>query len=142
MHKFFAYAKCLHQKLPQEESEKVDLNDEVVLQYYRVQKIFEGSIVLEQGEALSNTKFAGSKKKDEEKSPLSELIENLNERFGTEFGDMDKVLEQFIADMEKDENLRTQAKNNSKEHFKFPFNDAFMDVVVDRMMQNKEFCIK
>jgi type I restriction enzyme R subunit len=47
---------------------------------------------------------------------------------------------QVIVDMEKDENLRTQAKNNSREHFKCPFNDAFMSVVVDRMMQNKEFC--
>jgi type I restriction enzyme R subunit len=42
--------------------------------------------------------------------------------------------------MEKDENLRKQAMNNSKEHFRFPFNDAFMSIVVDRMMQNKEFC--
>jgi type I restriction enzyme R subunit len=140
MHKFFAYAKCLHRKLPQTDSEKVDLEDEVVLQYYRVQKIFEGSIALEQGGPLPNTKFAGQNGKDEEKSLLSELIERLNERFGTEFGDMDKVLEQFVADMEKDENLRTQARSNSKEHFKFPFNDAFMGVVVDRMMQNKEFC--
>jgi len=140
MHKFFAYAKCLLRKLPHEDGEKVDLNEEVVLQYYRVQKIFEGSIALEQGEDLPNSKFAGTKKSDEEKAPLSELIEKLNERFGTEFGDMDKVLEQFVADMEKDENLRTQARNNSKEHFKFPFNDVFMGVVVDRMMQNKEFC--
>jgi len=140
MHKFFAYAKCLLRKLPHEDGERVDLEDEVVLQYYRLQKIFEGSIALEQGQTLPNTKFAGAKKTDEEKSPLSELIERLNERFGTEFGDMDKVLEQFVADMEKDENLRTQAKNNSQEHFTFPFNDAFMGVVVDRMMQNKEFC--
>jgi type I restriction enzyme R subunit len=142
MHKFFAYSKCLLRKLPREETGTVDLNDEVTLQYYRVQKIFEGSISLEQGEPLPNTLHAGKAGKDEEKSPLSELIEKLNERFGTEFGDMDKVLEQFVADMEKNEHLRTQAQNNSKEHFKFPFNDAFMDIVVDRMMQNKEFCEK
>jgi type I restriction enzyme R subunit len=36
---------------------------------------------------------------------------------------MDKVLQQFVADMEKDENLRKQAMNNSKEHFRFLFND-------------------
>lgn len=142
MHKFFAYAKCLLRKLPHEEGGTVYLDDEVNLQYYRVQKIFEGSISLEQGGPLPNDKHAGKKKKDEEKSPLSELIEKLNERFGTEFGDMDKVLEQFVADMEKDKNLRTQAQNNSKEHFKFPFNDAFMGIVVDRMLQNKEFCEK
>jgi type I restriction enzyme R subunit len=44
LHKFFAYAKCLLRKLPYEDGERVDLEDEVVLQYYRVQKIFEGSI--------------------------------------------------------------------------------------------------
>lgn len=139
MHKFFAYAKCLVRKLPQEDRTNVNFDDEVVLQYYRVQKIFEGSISLAGGDSLPNTKFAGQKK-DEETSLLSELIDKLNERFGTEFGDMDKVLEQFVADLERDENLRTQAQNNSVEHFRFPFNDAFMSIVVDRMLQNKEFC--
>ena len=142
MHKFFAYSKCLLRKLPREEAETVDLNDEVILQYYRVQKIFEGSISLEQGEPLRNALHAGKAGMEEEKSLLSELIEKLNERFGTEFDDMDKVLEQFVADMEKDENLRTQAQNNSKEHFRYPFNDAFISIVVDRMVQNKEFCEK
>ena len=142
MHRFFAFAKCLARKLPREDDGKVDLDDEVMLQYYRVQKIFEGSISLEQGDALPNTKFAGKAKKSDEQSPLSELVEKLNERFGTEFGSEDKILEQIVADMEKDDNLRTQAKNNSKDHFKFPFNDAFLGVVVDRMTQNKAFCEK
>lgn len=142
MHKFFAYAKCLARKLPFEEGGKVDLDDEVMLQYYRVQKIFEGSINLTQGEPLPNAKFAGSLQKSEEQSPLSELIDKLNERFGIDFDGSDKVLEQIIADMEKDENLRTQAQNNSKEHFKFPFNDAFIGAVVDRMAQNAKFCEK
>lgn len=140
MHKFHAFAKMLLRKLPRDPKDKVDLDDEVSLQYYRVQKIFEGSISLEQGDPLPNDKHAGKGKKDDEKAPLSELIEKLNDRFGTEFGDMDKVLMQFVADMENDENLRAQAQNNSVEHFKFPFNDAFMGVVVDRMIQNKEFC--
>ena len=108
-----------------------------------MQKIFEGSISLEQGDPLPNTKFAGRMKKDEEQSTLSELIEKLNERFGTEFDPAtDKVLEQIVADMEKDANLRAQAKNNSREHFKFPFNDAFIGAVVDRMAQNTTFCEK
>lgn len=139
MHKLFAYAKMLQRKLPKGEKDPVDLDNEVSLQYYRLQKIFEGSISLQQGEALPNDKHAGKPKK-EEKAPLSELIEKLNEYFGTEFSEMDKVLMQFIDDMEKDENLRTQAQNNSVDHFRYPFNDAFMGVVVDRMMQNREFC--
>lgn len=142
MHKFFAYSKCLLRKLPRDGSETVDISDEVTLQYYRLQKIFEGTISIEKGGPLSNTLHAGKAGKNDEKSPLSEIIEKINERFGTEFGDMDKVLEQFVADMEKNEHLRMQAQNNSKEHFRFPFNDAFMDIVVDRMIQNKEFCEK
>jgi len=141
MHKFHAYAKLLLHKLPKDPKEKVDLDDEVSLQYYRVQMIFEGSICLEQGDPLANDKYTGKGKKEDEKSPLSELVEKLNDRFGTDFSKEDMlVVEQFVADMENDESLRTQAKNNSVEHFKFPFNDAFMGVVVDRMIQNKEFC--
>lgn len=143
MHKFFAYAKCLLRKLPRDINEKVDLADDVSLQYYRVQKIFEGSIDLESGEALPNTKFAGKAKKNSEESTLSELIEKLNERFGTDFDPAtDKVLEQIVADMERNEHLKAQAKNNSREHFNFPFHDAFIGAVVDRMAQNTTFCEK
>jgi hypothetical protein len=131
----------LLRKLPRDLKDKIELHDEVSLQYYRVQKIFEGSISLEQGNPLPNDKHAGKGKKDEEKVPLSELVEKLNDRFGTDFSKEDMlVVEQFVADMENDNDLRTQAQNNSVEHFKFPFNDAFMGVVVDRMAQNKAFC--
>ena len=141
MHKFFAYSKCLLRKLPKDKRDEVNLNDEITLQYYRVQKIFEGSIILEEeNNPLKNYKYVSKADAKYETASLSELIEKLNERFGTDFTGMDKVLQQFAADMEKDENLRKQAMNNSKEHFKFPFNDAFMTIVVDRMVQNKEFC--
>ena len=143
LHKFHAYASLLLRKLPKDDlGNSINLDDEVSLQYYRLQKIFEGGIELEKSEPLPNNKYAGKGKKSDDETLLSELIEKINERFGTEFGDMDKVLMQFVADMEKDDNLRTQAINNSKEHFKFPFNDAFMGIVVDRMMQNDAFCTK
>lgn len=116
------------------------LNDEVALQYYRAQKIFEGAITLEQSEPLPNKMVAGKPKPEEEKSPLSELIEKINDKFGTEFTNIDKVLEQIVSDMDTNEELRTQALNNSQEHFRFPFNDAFMDVVIGRMAQNQKFC--
>ena len=76
----------------------------------------------------------------EEKAPLSELIDKINKKFGTEFTNIDKVLEQIVSDMDANEELRIQARNNSQEHFRFPFNDAFMDVVIGRMAQNQQFC--
>ena len=142
MHKFHAYAKFLLKKLPKREGNTpIFLDDEVSLQYYRIQKIFEGSIGLEQGTPLPNTIIAG-KPQHEEKEPLSELIEKINDRFGTEFTNIDKVLEQFVSDMDNNKELRIQARNNSKDHFRFPFNDAFVDIVIERMTQNQQFCEK
>ncbi len=141
MHKFHAYAKFLLKKLPKRDGNTpIFLDDEVALQYYRVQKIFEGSIALEHSGPLTNKVVAGQPKAEEEKNLLSELIEKINERFGTEFTNIDKVLEQFVSDMDVNDELRMQARNNSKEHFRFPFNDAFMDIVIERMAQNQKFC--
>ncbi len=81
-----------------------------------------------------------SQSQRKKKAPLSELIDKINEKFGTEFTNIDKVLEQIVSDMDDKEELRVQARNNSQEHFRFPFNDAFMDVVIGRMAQNQQFC--
>jgi type I restriction enzyme, R subunit len=68
--KFYAYAKLLQTRLPKRElSEALHLDDEVALEYYRLQKIKEGSIELQKGEEgeLSGTSEAGLKRaKDEE----------------------------------------------------------------------------
>ena len=125
LHKFHAYARFLVMKLPRDNSGKVDLDDEMTLQRYRIQKVFEGQITIDGENALENTKFAGSGKKQDEESPLSELIKLLNERFGTDFAQKDKILEQVVADLGKIDDLRAQAKNNSIERFKCPFNSAF-----------------
>ncbi len=142
MHKFFAYGKCLLKKLPkQADNIQVFLDDEVSLQYYRVQKIFEGSIALKESEALYNSIHAGKSKAEEEKAPLSELVEKINDKFGTDFTKEDMlIVEQFMSDMDKNDELKTQARNNSVEHFRYPFNDAFMNIVIDRMVQNQSFC--
>ena len=73
LHKFHAYAKFLQKKLPKREGGgQVFLDDEVALQYYRVQKIFEGSIALEQSDPLPNKIHPGKPKPEEEKAPRSE----------------------------------------------------------------------
>lgn len=143
MHKFHAFAQCLIKKLPKDNSaSSLVLDNEVSLQYYRAQKIFEGSISLDKSEPLSNKHHVGMPKGDEEKLALSELIEKLNERFGTEFSNFEEIIEKFVSDMDNNKKLGMQANNNSEEHFKFPFEDAFMDVAIDRMMQYPSFCEK
>ena len=47
LEKLYTYLRFLHTKLPKRQSGKYELVDEVVLKYYRLQKISEGSIDLE-----------------------------------------------------------------------------------------------
>lgn len=47
LEKFYAYSRLLLNKLPKRDvSERFNLNDEVALEYYRLQKIREGRIAL------------------------------------------------------------------------------------------------
>jgi type I restriction enzyme R subunit len=140
--KFYAYAKLLQTKLPKRElSESLQLDDEIAMEYYRLQKIKEGSIDLVKGEdgELDGLSEAGIKRAKEEKAKLSEIIEVLNERFGTEFEEADKLFfDQIEQELIQDEKLQTQAKANKIDTFKYAFEDMFIKKLIDRMDQNKD----
>lgn len=140
--KFYAYAKLLQTRLPKKElSESLHLDDEVALEYYRLQKIKEGVIELQKGEEgeLSGTTEAGLKRAKEEEALLSEIVTVLNERFGTEFEEADKLFfDQIEAELLEDETLQTQAKVNKLDTFKLAFDDKFIDKLIGRMDQNQE----
>lgn len=140
--KFYSYAKLLQTRLPKRElSESLHLDDEVALEYYRLQKIKEGSIELQKGEEgeLSGTTEAGLKRAKDEEALLSEIISVLNDRFGTEFEEADKLFfDQIEAELMDDETLQTQARVNKIDTFKFAFNDKFIDKLIGRMDQNQE----
>lgn len=140
--KFYAFAKLLQTRLPKRDlSETFQLSDEVALEYYRLEKIKEGSIDLLKGEegALSGTTEAGLKRKKEEEALLSEIISVLNDRFGTEFEDADKLFfDQIEAELMEDEKLQKQAKANKLDTFKYAFEDMFMTKLIGRMDQNQD----
>jgi len=142
LEKFYAYAKLLQTRLPKRDlSEALHLDDEVALEYYRLQKIKDGVIPLEKGEEgeLSGVTEAGLKRPKDEEAPLSEIINVLNDRFGTEFEEADRLFfEQIEAELIEDETLQTQAKVNKIDTFKFAFNDKFIDKLIGRMDQNQE----
>jgi type I restriction enzyme, R subunit len=140
--KFYAYAKLLQTKLPKKElSDSLQLSDEIAMEYYRLQKIKDGSIDLVKGEdgELDGLSEAGIKRAKEEKAKLSEIIEVLNERFGTEFEEADKLFfEQIEAELIQDEKLQTQAKANKIDTFKYAFEDMFLNKLIERMDQNQD----
>ena len=139
--KFYAYAKLLQTKLPKRDlSESLQLTDELAMEYYRLEKIADGTIELqkEDGE-LDGMTEAGIKRAKEEKAPLSEIINVLNDRFGTDFTEADRLFfDQMEADLLLDDKLKEQAKANKMDTFKFAFEDLFLTKLIERMDQNQE----
>ncbi|WP_342471991.1 type I restriction endonuclease [Metasolibacillus sp. FSL H7-0170] len=146
LHKQYIYLTYLLRKLPRSAGDKdVYLADDVALEYYRNQKVFEGNIELEQtgGVDLDPQKHGAGGLVEDEKVRLSSILDKLNERFGTQFSETDFLSrEQVKEDMLNSDELRQKAKNNTKENFKFAFEKTFMDFVIDRMSSNQEFFMK
>ncbi|OCK42249.1 restriction endonuclease subunit R [Tenacibaculum soleae] len=146
LEKLFTYSRFLLKKLPRKnESDRFQLGDEVSLEYYRLQRVAEQNIAMEsQGEySLEVMDGAGIRMSKEEQEALSEIINVLNNRFGTEFNEADKLFfDQIEAELIADNKLSEQAKNNTLSNFKFGFEDAFMDKLIARMEQNQDIFTK
>jgi len=146
LEKLFTYLRFFEKKLPKRNmSERFQVTDEVALEYYRLQVMEEGSIdlVKESEGELSVPTEAGLRKPKDEFAKISLIIEVLNDKLGTEFTTVDQLFfDQIEEEMVLDETLAKQAQSNTKENFKFGFEEKFMDAVIDRMSQNEELFTK
>lgn len=81
---------------------------------------------------------AGIQRVKEEKAALSEIIHILNDRFGTEFNNADKLFfDQIEEELVTDEKLQMQAQSNSMDNFKYGFDEAFLAKLIERMEENQ-----
>jgi len=145
LEKLYTYSKFLLKTLPRNSTDRFQLGDEVSLEYYRLQRISEGNIILEpKGEyGLDGSNESGIRMTKEDRAALSEIIEVLNKRFATDFGDADKLFfDQIEAELMQDSKLLQQARSNTIENFKFGFDDIFMDKLIGRMDQNHDIFSK
>lgn len=146
LEKLYTYGRFLLTKLPKSDlSGILKLDDEVALEYYRLQKMSEVQINLDTDEKilLKPVTEAGMRKDKDDAIKLSELINLLNERFGTEFTDADRLFfEQIQQELINDENLQKQAASNQIDNFKYPFSDIYENKLIDRMEQNQEIFSK
>ena len=70
---------------------------------------------------------------------LSSIVELLNDRFGTDLTDVDKLLlDQFEESWIEDGELSDQAKNNSIDNFKLVFDRKFLQTIITRVDANDE----
>jgi len=142
LEKLYVFLRHLGAKLPRRKSGPAyQFDDDVRLEYYRLQKISEGSISLSEGAAkpLDGPTEVGSGVLREEPVALSRLIDILNERFGTDWKSPDQLfLDQIVEAAVLDESLREAAAVNPEEKFELVFKNLLDALLMERVDQNDD----
>jgi len=146
LERLYVFLRHLAAKLPRRKSGPAyQFDDELRLDYYRLQKISEGSISLQDGEArrLDGPTEVGSGLVRSQPVPLSQLIDVVNERFGTDFNQADQLFfDQIVAAAMADDGLRQAAAVNPGDKFELVFKNLLEKLFVERMDQNEEIFVR
>ena len=146
LERLHVFLRHLAQKLPRRASGPAyRFDDDVRLEYYRLQKIDEGSISLADGEAraLDGPTEVGSGLVRPQSTPLSQLIDTLNERFGTDFNQGDQLFfDQIVEAAMTDDGLQRAAAVNPSDKFELVFGNLLMNLFVERIDQNEEIFVR
>jgi type I restriction enzyme R subunit len=125
MEKFYAFGKYLlrfisleEARLPREVMQEVDMDS------FRIQRMYKGKIDQKRGGGeLKASQLDGDSSDTEDEEPLSEIIRVINDRFGTDWKEDDKVLQAFQERLYKDEAVQKSAEVNTKENARITFED-------------------
>lgn len=143
LEKLYAFGRLLITKLTVEDDGcgPVLIEDEVRLAYYRLSKTYEGCVSLAPGDTApvtGPTAVGTGRLKEADLARLSEIVEVLNEKFGTAFTRADQLwFDQVMEDMAQDEELADQARSNAEDQFKLVFDPKALAAVLARMERNE-----
>ncbi len=146
LERLYVFLRHLTSKLPRRSrGPAYEFDDDVRLEYYRLQKISEGSISLSEGEArrLDGPTEVGSGLVRQQPIALSQLIDIVNERFGTDFNQADQLFfDQIVEAAMADDGLRQAAAVNPGDKFELVFKNLLESLFVERMDQNEEIFVR
>ncbi|MBP5673353.1 MAG: type I restriction endonuclease subunit R, partial [Victivallales bacterium] len=152
LHEEYLFCSYLSKLIPEDGTAKIDLDNVLRLEFYKLERTFEGQIALEKtGTTLPTPVIKpSSPKEDEKKSPLDEIIAVINDRFKGDFAEADRVIiGDLYARLMKDDKLRKLAKTSEPQIFRdsqFPkiFEETAQKAYMEsterytQMFQNKE----
>lgn len=159
LHSEYVFLSYLAKVLPETATEKVNVEDKIKLEFYKLEKTFEGQIKLQPkgGHELTNvTSVDPGKKTDPKTEALEIIINQINQRFNGIFTDGDRVIVETMfnkvvgGDKKVRDKIKKQARNNNSEIFQdsiFPkifkdiANECYMEQMdaFTKLFQNQDF---
>ena len=140
LHREYIFLSYLIKLIPSESAQMIDLAGKLQLEYYKLQETFKGAIELKEEVGTYTPAAASGATKPEEKSPLDEVIDKINQQYKGKFTAADRVLvETLMAKLMSDKKLRTKAKNADPLIFaESIFPRAFEDAAQDSYIESQE----
>jgi type I restriction enzyme R subunit len=136
----YSYGRFLLPHLPLDrDTTALRLSDEVGLQYYRLERVFSGSIEVREGdtEYVKSPTDVGTGRAKDKKAPLSEIIQVLNERFGTNFTEEDRLFFEQIKERATSNPEVIQLRQaNPFDKFQLGLRKLIEEFMVQRMSEN------
>ncbi|MBL7066348.1 MAG: type I restriction endonuclease subunit R [Candidatus Marinimicrobia bacterium] len=135
LEKLYIFLRFLNRKLPRRTRDRLaDVFSYVDLEYFRIEKkhSYPISLMYEDGELQPISTGVGESPPEELKDLLSHIIQVLNENFGSDLNDDDKVnLEKIQTRLNEDKELRkVHLGDNTESNKRFMFNKVF-----DKLLQ-------
>lgn len=99
LHKEVLYANALSKFLSEGSDPVIDIKNKLKLEYYKLKEVFKGSISLAEGKGESSVGGKVGQVPDPDLlDPLNEVIKRINEQFGIDLTEADKVIYNSIHD--------------------------------------------
>ena len=146
MHDEYIFCSYLAKVVPADPTTPFDLGDRVKLEYYNLEKTYEGFIglVKEEKGVYEPAKLKKPVKMSETLSPLEKVIEKINQQYAGNFTDGDKVVITALHQkLKNNKKLMKAAKTDGRQIFeKNIFPQLFDDAAQEAYMESTETYIK
>jgi type I restriction enzyme R subunit len=117
LHEEYLFCLYLLHLIPNSPTEPLDLDGKLKLEYYKLQKTFEGKIKLADEDGEFTPKKGGGGVPDK-KEPLDEVIDRINLLFAGNFTDADRVILFALHEiLKEDKKLRKTARSSNPQIF-------------------------
>ncbi|WP_419918878.1 type I restriction endonuclease subunit R [Candidatus Poriferisocius sp.] len=138
LERLYAFGKALLPRL-RPDREAVHLADDIELEYYRLELVSSGHISLGEDDdtTVKPPTEVGTGNPEEPTAPLWEIIERLNDRFGTNFTESERLFFQQIQhDAINSEDIRRTALANPFDKFSLSIRPRLKGLLIERMAGN------
>jgi type I restriction enzyme R subunit len=143
LEKLYVFGRLLLRKLPVSRDQlPVEIQQAIDIDSFRISKTHTGKISLARGapELEPVTAKGAYVPTPEELEPLSQIIRELNQRFGTDFKEDDKVfIEQLEGKLARDVALEASVRVNTPENARLTFDQVVNDRLQDLIETNFKF---